>query len=157
MALPPPWNTVAVDPNHYRFRSRWHLHATPAVVYAALESVDRYPAWWPEIRTVRQLDDTSGEIVCRAWLPYQLRFTVRQVRRDPVALVLESSMTGDLEGTSCWTITETADGSEAVFDEEVVANKALLRRLALVGRPVFKVNHTLMMRHGYRGLADHLR
>ena len=101
-------------------------------VYAALESVDRYPAWWPEIRTVRQLDDTSGEIVCRAWLPYQLRFTVRQVRRDPVALVLEASMTGDLEGTSCWTITETADGSEAVFDEEVVANKALLRRLAPV-------------------------
>jgi Polyketide cyclase / dehydrase and lipid transport len=145
-----------VDRNYYRFRSTWRLPASPADVYRALESVDHYPHWWPEIRTIRQIDDITGEVVCRAMLPYELRFVIRQVRRDPEGRVLEASMVGDLEGRSVWTITGSDRGSVAVFDEEVVANKSLLRRLALIGRPVFRLNHALMMRHGQRGLAAYL-
>ena len=39
---------------------------------------------------------------------------------------------------------------------EVLARKALLRRFGAVARPAFKANHTLMMRHGERGLATYL-
>ena len=145
-----------MDPNFYRFRSTWRLAAEPSAVYRALESVDHYPRWWPEVRTIRQIDDITGEIVCRALLPYELRFTVRQVRRDPEDGVLEASMVGDLEGRSAWTVTGDGRSTVAVFEQEVVANKSLLRRLALVGRPVFKLNHALMMRHGHRGLAAYL-
>lgn len=145
-----------MDPNRYRFRSLWNLDAPPAAVFDALERVDRYPEWWPEIRAVHRIDDGSGEVVCRASLPYELRFTLHQVRRDPVLRVLEASMVGDLEGRSSWTVTAASGRTVAVFDEEVVATKPLLRRLAPVARPVFRANHSLMMRHGRRGLAAHL-
>ena len=49
-----------------------------------------------------------------------------------------------------------ADRTRCVFDEHVVTNKGLLDRLAVVARPAFKANHTLMMRHGEAGLRTFL-
>ena len=145
-----------MDPNAYRFHMTWSVPAGPDAVFAALEAVDRYPAWWPEVRSTHQLDERSGEVVCRSWLPIELRLTLRQVRRDPVGRVLEADVTGDLEGWLRWSVTGTAGASRAVLDQEVVARKPILRRLAWVGRPAFRLNHARMMRHGGQGLARHL-
>jgi hypothetical protein len=76
-------------------------------------------------------------------LPYDLDITVHQPRRDRHAGILEATLDGDLEGFSRWTITAAAGGTLAVFDEEVIVRKSLLRRLALVGRPAFIGNHSL--------------
>lgn len=92
----------------------------------------------------------------RSALPYDLRFRSTRSREDPVAGVLEGAMTGDLDGFSRWTVTATAGGAEAVFEEEVVARKPLLRRLALVARPGFVANHAVMMRAGRLGLHVYL-
>lgn len=124
--------------------------------YAVLQKVGDYPAWWLEVRTVRQLGEDFCEIRCRSVLPYELVFTSRQARRDPIARVLEAHLSGDLEGFSRWTIVPSDSGSDLVFDEEVIVTKSLLRRLAVVARPAFKANHALMMRHGERGLRAYL-
>lgn len=145
-----------MDWTHYRFRTRWALHASPATVYAVLEQAEDYPRWWPAVREVNRLDDTTGVIRIRAVLPYDLTFTAREVRRDPAAGVLEIAMTGDLEGWARWTITGDGAGSLARYDQVVVVNKPLLRRFAVPGRPVFRANHWLMMRAGRRGLAAYL-
>ncbi|NEB05276.1 SRPBCC family protein [Streptomyces sp. SID13726] len=145
-----------MDWTRYRFRSLWSLPAKPAAVYAALERAEEYPRWWPQVREVRRIDDTSGLITIRASLPYALVFTAREVRRDPAAGVLEIAMTGDLDGWARWTITADGDGTLARYDQVVEVNKPLLRRLAVPGRPVFRFNHRLMMRAGRRGLAAHL-
>ena len=142
--------------NHYRFRSVWLLDASPQETYAALREVEDYPLWWQEVRSVRRLSDESAEIVCRASLPYVLRFVASRAVEDPEAGVLEASLRGDLDGFTRWTIGASAGGTRAVFDEEVEANKGLLRWLAPVARPAFIWNHTLMMRHGERGLRAHL-
>ncbi|CCK31432.1 hypothetical protein BN159_7053 [Streptomyces davaonensis JCM 4913] len=145
-----------MDWSHYRFRSRWTLPAPPAVVYAALERAEDYPRWWPQVREVDRLDDTSGVIRIRSVLPYDLVFTAREVRRDPAAGVLEIAMVGDLEGWARWTITPDGTGSLASYDQVVEVRKPLMRRLAVPGRPLFRANHWLMMRAGRRGLATHL-
>jgi hypothetical protein len=145
-----------VDPNFYRFRSVWSLDAPVTDVYASLELLDDYPLWWPEIRAARRRDEHAYELTARSMLPYDLEFLTTQRRRDPEAGVLEADLTGDLEGFSRWTITGTGHATTAVFDEEVTANKALLRRLAHVARPAFRANHGLMMRDGRRGLATYL-
>jgi hypothetical protein len=142
--------------SRYVFQSTWHVNASPDVVYRALEALPDYPLWWPEIREVRPAGDDAYELTCRSSLPYSLVFTTRQRRRDPEARVLEAAMEGDLEGFSRWTIHSHPEGTSATFDEEVVANKPLLRRLELVARPAFKVNHTRMMRSGERGLRTYL-
>ena len=73
--------------------------------------------------------------------------------RDPGAGVLEIAMRGDLAGWARWTVRARGGGTRAVFEQDVEVRKPLLRRLALLGRPLFLANHALMMRAGRRGLA----
>ncbi|MFB7494778.1 SRPBCC family protein [Streptomyces sp. NPDC056161] len=146
-----------MDWTHYRFRSLWPLPAPPAVVYAALERAEDYPRWWPQVRTVSRLNDTTGVITIRSVLPYDMTFTVHAARRDPAAGVLEIAMTGDIEGWARWTVTAAGTGTLARYDQAVDVTKPLLRRLAVPGRPFFRANHRLMMRAGRRGLLAHLR
>ncbi|MGW2519911.1 SRPBCC family protein [Streptomyces sp. NPDC001617] len=132
------------------------MPAPPATVYEALERAEDYPRWWPQVREVIRLDDTSGVVRVRSVLPYDLRFTVRETRRAPAAGVLEIAMTGDLEGWARWTITADGGGTLARYDQVVEVHKQLLRRFAALGRPVFRANHRLMMRAGRRGLVGYL-
>jgi hypothetical protein len=143
--------------NFYRFGSEWRLAAPPDDVYRVLVELGDYPQWWPEVKQARLLEDHTYELVCRSFLPYELVFVTSEVRRDPVAGVLEGRLVGDLEGFSRWTMREDGNGhTVATFEEEVVANKRVLRQLALVARRAFRANHALMMRHGREGLNAYL-
>ena len=141
---------------HYRFRSRWNLDAAPAAVFAALANGDDYPRWWRQVREVRRIDERSGAARFRSLVPYDLRVIVSEARQDPADGVLEIGFSGDLEGWARWTVSPHGTGTRALFEQEVVARKPLLRRLALPGRPVFRANHALMMRSGRRGLRAYL-
>ena len=146
-----------MDWNHYRFRSLWALPAPASDVYRALERIEDYPRWWPQVREVTRRDDTSGVLRVRSLLPYDLTTVLREGRRDPAAGVLEVVMSGDMEGWARWTVASHGSGSLVRYDQEVVVGKPLLRRLAVPGRPLFRANHRLMMRAGRRGLAAHLK
>ncbi|MEU5214202.1 SRPBCC family protein [Streptomyces sp. NPDC020742] len=139
--------------HRYRFRSVWLLNAPPAVVYAVLERAEAYPRWWPQVREVSPLDERSGAARFRSLLPYDLRVVATERVRDPGAGVLEIALRGDLAGWARWTVVPGEGGTRAVFEQDVEVCSPLLRRLALVGRPLFRANHALMMRAGRRGLA----
>ncbi|MFC8367866.1 SRPBCC family protein [Streptomyces sp. NPDC057239] len=146
-----------MDWNHHRFRSLWTLSAPAPVVYRVLERIEDYPLWWPQVRDVTRLDDTSGIITIRSRLPYDLTSTVREGRRDPETGILEVGLSGDIDGWARWTVTRLGPhGCLAHYEQEVDVRKPLLRLLAVPGRPVFRANHALMMRAGRRGLAAHL-
>lgn len=146
-----------MDWNHYRFRTRWTLPAPAPVVYRTLARIEDYALWWPQVRDVTRLDDTSGSLRIRSLLPYDLFLTMREGRRDPAAGVLEAGISGDLEGWARWTVTaREAGGCLVRYDQEVDVRKPLMRRLAVPGRPVFRLNHAVMMRAGRRGLVRHL-
>ncbi|MYY80768.1 MULTISPECIES: SRPBCC family protein [unclassified Streptomyces] len=142
---------------HYRFRGVWELPAAPADVFAALERIEDYPQWWPQVREVTPVGGRSGALRFRSFLPYDLRVTAHERRNDPTAGILEIGMTGDLDGWMRCTVTAAPDGARARFDQEVEVRKPLMRRLAVPGRPLFRLNHALMMRAGRRGLAARLR
>ncbi|MFE4670175.1 SRPBCC family protein [Streptomyces sp. NPDC056716] len=145
-----------MDWSHYRFRTLWALPAPPGTVYDVLERAEDYPRWWPQIRAIDRLDDTSGRITIRSVLPYAMTFTARATRRDRDAGVLEIGLSGDIEGWARWTVTARGGGTLVRYDQEVQVHKRLLRLLAVPGRPVFRANHTLMMRSGRRGLLARL-
>ena len=136
--------------NHYEFHSTWHIDAGPGELFDALNDVTGYARWWPEIKEVIDLGDDAYVIVARSLLPYNLRFNAAPGVIDRNAGILETLMTGDLEGYSRWRLAPEGAGTRVVFEESVEANKKLPRRLALVGRPWFIANHTLMMRHARR-------
>ncbi|WP_274556143.1 SRPBCC family protein [Streptomyces spiramyceticus] len=138
---------------HYRFRTVWDLTASPDAVFAVLERAEEYPRWWPQVREATRIDDRTGTLRFRSLLPYELVVTVGQARRDAAAGVLEAAMTGDMDGWARWTVRPHGTGTRAVYEQEVEVRKALVRRFAVPGRPVFIANHALMMRAGRRGLA----
>lgn len=140
----------------YRFRSSWVLPADPDTVYRALREVADYPRWWPQVRSTVRVDDGIFDMVVRSALPYDLAFRSTRSREDPERRVLEAGLTGDLDGFSRWTVSAAEAGANALFEEEVVANKPLLRRLALVARPALVANHAVMMRSGRRGLRAYV-
>jgi hypothetical protein len=142
--------------HRYVFRSEWRIAAPPDDVYAALADVESYPEWWHQVRGAKWLDDSSGELVCRSLLPYDLRFVITRDLEDPVARVLRGQLVGDLTGDSQWTITTDDGGSVAVFDENVSVGRGMLRAAGLIARPALKFNHALMMRSGEAGLRKRL-
>jgi hypothetical protein len=140
-----------VNLNFYSFHSTWRVDLPPEDAYRLLREIGDYDKWWPEIKEMHRIDEDRVDIRARALLPYDLRF-VGEAKEDPERRVLELRMTGDLEGFSRFTIEPEGEGSRLMFEEQVVANKPLLRRLALVARPLFAANHWVMMKRGEEGL-----
>jgi hypothetical protein len=147
----------AVSLNRYRFRSVWHVCASPAVVYDVLSDIANYPEWWPEIRSATKVDEECGELICRSFLPFDIVVQVRHSIRNQQAGLLRATLSGDLEGFASWEIIGRDGGTDLVFDQEVVVNKPLLRRLVLIAKPFFRGNHDLMMRGGLKGLKQVLQ
>ncbi len=106
------------------------------------------------MRAVTRLDENTGVVRVRSFLPYELVVAVREKRRAPEAGVLEVAISGDMDGWARWTVRPRgADGTRAVYEQEVEVRKTLVRRLAVPGRPLLIANHALMMRGGRRALA----
>ena len=84
----------------YRLDAHWIVPAGVGAVYAALVDVAGYPVWWAQVRQVRRIDDESGELTCRSWLPYDLVFVVRREIEDADGRVLQARLDGDLVGWS---------------------------------------------------------
>jgi len=141
---------------HYVFRSVWTVEAALADVYTVLADVRTYPAWWPEIRTVKELGNGRFEMVARSLLPYELRFVSEERIENRRPGVIDAGLSGDLDGFARWSIDATGTGCRLVYDQEVDTRKALLNALSPVARPGFRMNHTLMMRHGQAGLRTYM-
>ncbi len=145
-----------MDVNDYRFVSDWYLPADRDATFDALVDVASYPQWWPQVRSVEHYDGETATVVVRSFLPYSLRVLTAQSRKDRGAGVLEARLDGDMTGWSRWTLTSTGTGCAVRYEQQVVARRALLRRLGLVARPFFRLNHAVMMRAGERGLRRYL-
>jgi polyketide cyclase/dehydrase/lipid transport protein len=145
-----------VSLNDYRFRDLWSLSATTARVFDALVDVSNWPRWWPDVRSVHQVDDDTAELLCRAALPYGLTFNLHRAEQDATTGRLRVDMTGDLDGYCEAVVTPETTGARLAIDQRVVVHKRLLRSLAPVARPLFLANHALMMWRGQRGLRSYL-
>ncbi len=151
----PVGHTPSMDWSHYRFRSVWALPAPPSEVYPVLEQAEDYPRWWPQVREVTRIDERSGTMRIRSFLPVRpgvhgARTAPRPGGRGP----------GDRDGGRPRGLGALDAHHRRVRHPRPVRpggrREPLLRRFAVPGRPVFRANHALMMRAGQRGLAARL-
>ncbi|WP_020672000.1 SRPBCC family protein [Amycolatopsis nigrescens] len=142
--------------HRYRFRTDWQLRAPVSAVFAAAVDLANYPAWWPDVRAVRKVDEDTAELLCRSTLPYSLVLRMHRAEQDEPSGRLRVTLSGDLEGVLAGHVSARDGGTRLLITQEVVARKKLLRRLGPVARPLFEVNHTLMMRRGQRQLQAYL-
>ena len=69
----------------------------------------------------------------------------------------EIRATGDLSGRGVWTLTQRGDAVHVRFDWRVNADRALLRVLTPVLRPVFRWNHNYAIKRAMAGLEPYAR
>lgn len=141
----------------FRFHHEWAIDAPAHRVFDALADVERYAAWWPQVRTAERIDDESGRTAIRSFLPYTLELVLRREVQDADAGLLRVAVHGDLEGWCQWVVRpDPGGGSVAEFDQEAAVTPRLLARTAAVTGPLLRANHAWMMRSGRAGLAEHL-
>ena len=148
------------DSSRYEFVTKWEIPAPQARVWDLLMAAEEWPRWWRGVERVELLktgvdEHGLGAVRRYRWrsrLPYALTFVMETTLVQPRSRI-EGRATGELEGFGCWQL-DFADGVTRVrYDWQVVANKAWMRWLAPVARPVFEWNHDAIMEWGREGLV----
>lgn len=138
----------------YTFDHRWTVAAPASRVHEVLADLERYPDWWPQIRAVAKIDDDNARVICRSVLPYNIDLLLTAIRRDP--LELESTLSGDLQGTARWLLHPDGDRTDLVYLQDVLVTGRLLGVLSVVLRRPLAWNHDKMMAGCRDGLAAYV-
>jgi hypothetical protein len=138
----------------FSFHSTWWLPHPVSDVHAILIDVERYPEWWPQVLACLKLGPDDGLVLCRSSLPFTLEMRLHAERREPD--LLETSITGDLEGWVRWRLSPEKDGCRVAFEQEVTVSATALATAAYVARPVLRWNHARMMAGAQHGLEARL-
>ncbi|HYF12607.1 MAG TPA: SRPBCC family protein [Actinomycetota bacterium] len=141
----------AASRHAYDFRSAWRVDSPPEHVFAVLQDVRSYPAWWPEVRRVERIDDATVLVTIRSALPYTLSFELRRDLEDEPRR-LTATMAGDLVGWSSWELVPDGDETELRFRERARVARPALAAVEPLARPAFIANHAWMMWNCRRGL-----
>jgi hypothetical protein len=137
----------------YYFHSTWKVPAKRQSVRNVLLDWERYPLWWPQVRSVESTSD-GMLTVCRSSLPYELTFlTVQMLLEDGT---MAAQLRGDLDGVAQVRLYDFGGGTRIEYEQEVTLEKSLLKKLSPLLRPAFRINHALMMRDGHAGLTQYL-
>src|SRR3954453_10159151 len=143
--------------NEYRFVDRWFAHAPVAQAYDVIGDTLGYPRWWGDVFVSVTGDGGPPrpgrhvQIVSRAFLPYRLRWEAEITEADaPNGFAF--SMTGDFVGAGSWTFEPDEGGTNAVFDFRPRVEKAGVKQLSPVLKPLFRWNHAWAMKRGQRGI-----
>ncbi len=143
----------------YTFLTTWILDAPREHVWQAIYEVERWPEWWPGVRSVEQLEEGDdagvGAVYRHEWrsvIPYPVRFDARITRVEPRDLI-EADALGELSGTGRWRLSGE-DETTVTYEWNVHTTKAWMNLVALLARPVFRWNHNVVMHQGGVGLAE---
>ncbi len=150
--------------NRYEFVTRWRVEAPREDVFAILENTRDLVRWWPSVwLKVEQLRpaDASGvnsayRLTSKGWLPYVLAWNMTTTEKTPperLALAAE----GDFRGTGVWELTQDGAFTDIVYTWVIVPDKALLKYLSFVFKPLFRANHNWAMRKGLDSLKLELQ
>jgi len=138
----------------FEFTGEWVVDGPADTVAAVLGDLGTYPTWWPQVRAVASLGPVDARVLCRSALPYTLDLVLTAVHREP--RLLETRLTGDLDGVVRWRIAEEAVGTRLRWEQEVTVRGAMAVA-AYVARPLLAWNHQRMMSAGVAGLRVEVR
>lgn len=146
----------------YCFVTRWQLKAPVEDVWDAIYNSLEWPDWWRGVvaaRTIEEGDERgiSGirEYTWKSVLPYKLHFSSKLVEREDYKR-LYGIASGQLEGEGTWHFFEKDGISYIECDWRVSTNIKWMNAFSFMLRPLFRYNHTVVMKWGAKGLAKKL-
>jgi quercetin dioxygenase-like cupin family protein/uncharacterized protein YndB with AHSA1/START domain len=152
---------IARPTRPYLFVDEWEVAAPPEAVFDAIADSRSYPQWWRPVYIDVQADGppalgAGANHHFKGRLPYHLHTRSVVVDIDPPRRVV-GEVDGDLRGRGTWTLTPTPHGTHVRFDWQVHADRALLRVLTPVLRPLFRWNHNWAIARAKEGLEPYAR
>ena len=145
----------------YVFVDEWDVDAPQDAVFTALADARTYPEWWRPVYIAVEAD-CEPRVGCvsrqefKGQLPYHLNTRSEIVRYEPPD-EFEVSVVGDLTGRGVWMLSPRDGRVHIRFDWRVIADRALLRYLTPVLRPVFRWNHNWSVKRAIEGLEPYAR
>ncbi len=149
-------------PDKYFFVSRWQIKAPVEDVWDAIYNSLEWPRWWKGVKSVKLIaeGDERGidgvrEYTWQSVIPYKLKFSSRLIEREDYKK-LHGSAYGQLEGEGTWHFFEKEGVTYLQYDWKVVTNKKWMNAFSFLLKPLFRYNHSVVMKWGARGLARKL-
>jgi hypothetical protein len=94
--------------------------------------------------------------VAKGWLPYKLRFTIETLALQRPTLI-EFKTTGDfVTDASRWFLKSQANGTSVILEWNPRVEKAVVRFLTPVLKPLFRWNHNWTMERGQRQIVEYM-
>lgn len=147
--------------SEYVFIDEWDVDAPQEAVFEALADARTYPEWWRPVYIAVEADGPPevGRVSRQEFkgrLPYRLKTRSEIVRAEPPR-EFEVRVEGDLSGRGVWTLAPRDGAVHVRFDWRVYADRALLRYLTPVLRPLFRWNHNWSIQRAIEGLEPYAR
>lgn len=139
-----------MKPAAFTFDRSWTFGVPRADLWSRLSDTSSFPRWWPWLRA---FDEVPIEEGARTWcvigppLPYVLKVRLAVVRVVETEAV-DVDVDGDLRGPACLELGDARDGSTARLHWKVEVQRPMLRRAAVLGRPVLQWGHDWVVRNG---------
>lgn len=148
--------------NYYKFITRWQIAApVKDVWHLTYESTD-WPNWWKGVLAVKVIkeNDANGingirEYTWKSALPYKLSFQMKLVEKEDHKF-LKGIAFGELEGDGTWFFKEENGITKVQYNWNVKTNKTWMNYFAFILKPLFKINHDIVMKWGAEGLEKKL-
>jgi uncharacterized protein YndB with AHSA1/START domain len=136
---------------------RRHRFGVPrSELWDTITQVDRYPTWWPWLRSFDATDLKPGaEWQCRVQppLPYSIRLII--TIEDVVAeQSVAATVSGDVEGTAELRLLDIPDGSEAHLTSALAPSSRPLKLIARAALPVVRFGHDWVLDTGAKQFSD---
>ena len=142
--------------HHYEYVDRWTVDAPVDEVYDLVGNTLGYPEWWGKVFLAVEGDPgpprpgRHARIVSRGFLPYTLRWEATAPRS------FAFTRRGDFVGTGSWRFEQAVEGTVAVFDFRPTVEKAGVKQLSFLLKPLFRWNHRWAMKRGQEGINREL-
>jgi hypothetical protein len=148
--------------NYYKFITKWQIKAPLNDVWFAIYESSEWPAWWKGVKavTVIKENDANGingirRYTWKAALPYTLSFSMQLTEKQDLSL-LKGIAFGKLEGDGTWHFSHDNGITKVQYNWNVKTNKPWMNYLAFLLKPLFQLNHNIVMKWGAVSLARKL-
>ena len=148
--------------NDYSFVSCWQIAAPVKELWESIYESAYWPKWWKGVECVKIIkeNDVNGingirEYTWKSALPYRLSFQMKLVEKIEYKL-LRGIAFGELEGDGTWQFAEEKGITKVQYAWNVKTTKPWMNYFAFILKPIFNLNHNIVMKWGAKSLAKKL-
>ncbi len=146
----------------YSFVTTWRLKTPLQLAWNAIYLSEQWPQWWDSVISVQEIEKGDEQGIgsiriykLRSPMFYTLSFRMQLTDRIEYKL-LSGIATGDLVGTGSWQLEDDGEITTIRCYWDVTTSISWMNKLSFLLKPIFKLNHSIVMKQGGKCLARKL-